>query len=243
MQGDPGGSQGYTGSAGYIGHDGYTGSIGYVGSQGIGYTGSMPNAVFQNTVPAPLVAGELWFDTDDGLMSAYFPDQNVWLGINGGTAGYTGSLGFFDPNKTLLFSNTVTFAQNAVVNNAFVATSLDMINYSEAVVNYGTVTTSPKTLYLANGNIQFITLGISTLTLSFANTGMKDNRGYNLVLFVTQDGNGNRTLAYGADTVIKWPSGVAPTLSIGANATDVLTFYTANKGASWFGTLSGKNYF
>ena len=60
---------------------------------------------------------------------------------------------------------------------------------------------------------------------------------------VTQDGNGNRTLAYSADTVIKWPSGSAPTLSIGANATDVLTFYTANKGASWFGTLSGKNYF
>lgn len=42
------------------------------------------------------------------------------------------------------------------------------------------------------------------------------------VLIVKQDGTGNRTITWGA--AYKWPGGVAPTLSTGANAVDIITF-------------------
>jgi hypothetical protein len=236
--GDPGGPQGYTGSGGFIGRDGYVGSFGYTGSLGIA------SASFQNYTPtAPiLVPGQLWFDTDDGIMSAYFPDQSVWLGINGGTVGFAGSVGRLDPEATLTFSNTITFSNSVNINKAFVGASVDMINYSEATKDHGTVSTS-KTIYLANGNIQYLTLGTSTVTLSFANTGMVDNKGYNLTLIVRQEnGVTGRKIAFDAGTVIKWAAGIVPTLSTESQQTDILTFFTGNKGAYWFGSLSGKNF-
>jgi hypothetical protein len=116
-----------------------------------------------------------------------------------------------------------------------------MINYSEATKNHGTVSTS-KTIYLSNGNIQYMTLGTATVTLSFANTDMVDNKSYSLTLVVTQDGTGNRTLAFNASSPIKWAAGIVPSLTTTGGAIDILTFFTGNKGAYWFGSLSGKNF-
>lgn len=387
------GSVGYTSSVGYFGSTGYRGSEGYQGS--VGFRGSAGVSYFQNTTPSTLIPGELWFDTDDGFMSAYFADEDTWVGINGGMAGYqgsrgytgytgsigytgsfgpyggvsinlkfdtnilntdtssgyikfnnvnpsivtnikvsvldsnyvgianilnsfvlnsssnnkayinvisksdpkkyavysisnlstspslacidltvtyvtayivdpltsifgldeemilsftkngevgyTGSKGFFDKEATLTFSNTITFSNNIVVNNAFIATSVDMINYSEATKSHGTVT-GATTIYVANGNIQFITLGATPITLTFSNTGMQTNRAYNLTLVVTQDGVGSKALAYSSLSPIKWASGGIPALSTSGNATDILTFFTANKGAFWYGALTGKGF-
>jgi hypothetical protein len=47
--------------------------------------------------------------------------------------------------------------------------------------------------------------------------------GTTYVLRVIQDATGSRTLSYGAN--YKWPGGTAPTLSTGANAVDILSFY------------------
>ena len=238
--GPPGGATGYVGSMGYAGSAGFIGRDGYVGSLGIAA------AQFQNTIPVPLenralTAGELWFDTDEGIMSAYFPDQNVWLGINGGTVGFVGSVGRLDSEATLQFNNTVTFSNSVIINKTFIGSSVDMINYSEATKDHGTVSTS-KTIYLSNGNIQYLTLGTNPVTLSFANTGMVENKGYSLTLIVTQDSVGSKTIAFDASTIIKWAAGSAPTLSTAANSIDMLTFFTGNKGAYWFGSLSGKNF-
>jgi hypothetical protein len=70
---------------------------------------------------------------------------------------------------------------------------------------------------------------------------MEDNKGYNLTLILTQ-GSTNRTIAFDASTVIKWASGSVPSLSTASGAIDILTFFTGNKGAYWFGSLSGKNF-
>lgn len=53
------------------------------------------------------------------------------------------------------------------------------------------------------------------------------------ILFVKQDGTGSRTLAYNA--VFKWPGGVAPVLSTGANALDILSF--VSDGTNMYGTI------
>lgn len=46
--------------------------------------------------------------------------------------------------------------------------------------------------------------------------------GFTYRLMVIQDGTGGRTLSYGAN--YRWPSGVAPTLSTGAGAIDIIYF-------------------
>jgi hypothetical protein len=56
--------------------------------------------------------------------------------------------------------------------------------------------------------------------------------GDSIVLIVTQDGTGGRTLAYNA--VFKWPSGTPVTLTTTAGAIDVLTF--VYDGTNWYGT-------
>jgi len=100
------GSQGYTGSqgipgspGGYTGSSGYNGSLGYTGSIGIGYTGSQGNKSYVYVSPtydSTPVNGELWFDTNSGLLSLYYGDDFTWVEIGNGArgpAGYTGSVG------------------------------------------------------------------------------------------------------------------------------------------------------
>lgn len=74
-----------------------------------------------------------------------------------------------------------------------------------------------------------VTLG-GNRTLS-APTNLRDGGTY--VLRVIQDGTGNRTLAY--NSVFKWPGGVAPVLSTGANAIDILTF--VSDGTNLYGSI------
>ncbi len=61
--------------------------------------------------------------------------------------------------------------------------------------------------------------------------------GFTYILRVKQDGSGSRTLAYGAN--YKWPNGVAPVLSTGVSATDILTFYS--DGTNMYGAIQ-KNF-
>jgi hypothetical protein len=65
-----------------------------------------------------------------------------------------------------------------------------------------------------------------TLTLGGSRTlgaPSNQNAGQSGVIVITQDGTGSRTLAY--NSVWKFPGGTAPTLTITANAVDVLVYY------------------
>lgn len=59
----------------------------------------------------------------------------------------------------------------------------------------------------------------------------------NLILKVVQDATGSRTVTWPAD--VKWPGGTAPTLSTGANAVDLVSFYY--DGTDFYGQ-SGLNF-
>jgi hypothetical protein len=97
---------GYTGSQGVIGYTGsrgYTGSqgvIGYTGSQGvIGYTGSTGfRAQTQSTAPTGSNTGDIWFDTETGMIKIYYNDGDSaqWVTATGtrGNLGYSGSRGY-----------------------------------------------------------------------------------------------------------------------------------------------------
>ena len=110
-------------------------------------------------------------------------------------------------NKTL--SGTTQVNGSLLVNN--VATfNLEYAN-SGAGPNY--------TLDWNNGNKQSLTmLGNLNLSLTAPTSGVT-----NVLLRVVQDATGGRTITWPAN--VKWPGGVAPTLSTAANAEDIITCY------------------
>ena len=67
----------------------------------------------------------------------------------------------------------------------------------------------------------------------FESPGNSDNSA-SLLLKLTQDSTGGRTVTW-PDSV-KWPNGTAPTLSTGAGAIDIISFYY--DGTNYYGISS-----
>ena len=94
-----------------------------------------------------------------------------------------------------------------------------------------------------NGNKAFFTFGagsVTDLNLSFPNVSC------NCSLVIKQDGTGSRTVtnwktfdqAQFNESTVKWPGGSAPTLSTGANAVDIISFYWDNDNHTAYGVAS-----
>jgi len=93
------------------------------------------------------------------------------------------------------------------------------------------------------GNKAFFTFGaghVTDLNLYFPNASC------NCTLVVKQDGTGNRQIsnyksfdqAAGNESTVKWAGGSAPTLSTGANAVDIISFYWDNDNHTAYGVAS-----
>lgn len=102
----------------------------------------------------------------------------------------------------------------------------------EAVTTIGNSGATP-TVDWNNAPIQTMTL-TANATVSFSNL---PTAGGSLVLVLTQDGTGSRTVTW--PVVVEWPGGTAPTLSTAANSVDVITFITASGGSVVYGFASG----
>jgi hypothetical protein len=61
-----------------------------------------------------------------------------------------------------------------------------------------------------------------------------------MTLVLTQDATGSRSATWPAS--VKWPGGVAPTLTTTPGKTDIVTLITYDQGAAWRGFTSGLNY-
>jgi hypothetical protein len=100
-----------------------------------------------------------------------------------------------------------------------------------------TATTGSTTINLANGNVQQLTLNISTtLTL----TGATASTACSLSLYIVQDGTGGRTVTWPA--AVKWPSAIPPTLSSGGSKVDLVILETLDGGTTWYGTFAGADF-
>lgn len=102
------------------------------------------------------------------------------------------------PNATLDVVGTVSVAKADILNQTL---------SDGATINWNT----------ALGQVATITLGGNRTMANPSNLKVGT-----LILHVKQDGTGNRTLSWGS--AFKWPGGVAPTLSTGANDHDVFSF-------------------
>jgi hypothetical protein len=84
-------------------------------------------------------------------------------------------------------------------------------------------------------------LTLNAASCAFTFTAPADGDGMaELTLFLKQDATGGRTVTFPAS--VKWPGGVAPTLTASANATDSLHFLTLDGGANWNGRVLAQNY-
>lgn len=88
-----------------------------------------------------------------------------------------------------------------------------------------------KTLDLANGNVQKLTLTANcTITLTAPSTGAYRS----LLIYVFQDGTGSRTITWPGS--VAWGTAGAPTLTTTASKMDKILLDTVDGGTTWYGT-------
>ena len=223
------GSVGFNGSSGdagpgYAGSVGYTGSVGFNGYQGsVGYMGSVPSIGLTNLIDFP---------------ASYSGKSGNFLIVNAAATGIV-----FDSNTyiTNTMITDINFGYNKILNPI-------MHGYGEDVITLGTVTTASPISFspMSGGNIASVVLGDSVVGITIDNTGMISGKFYGIQLFITQDGTGSRTIDWSGLSV-KWPSAenvpaTGPVLSTTAGYTDVITLYTLNAGATYYGVLSLKGF-
>lgn len=90
-----------------------------------------------------------------------------------------------------------------------------------------------------NGCVKRITLTSATCTITF-NTFTATGKARSMEFEITQDATGGRTIVWPSS--VKWPGGVAPTLSTAANSVDIISFVTYTDGTTYRGNLVGKGY-
>jgi hypothetical protein len=129
--------------------------------------------------------------------------------VNTDSAYFTGGVVVITSAKDLVNIRTVNFAS-------------EFDNGSQAGPSY--------TVDWNEGQKQLITLTGNITTMTFTVRGGVGN----FLLRVVQDGTGSRTITWPAS--IKWPGGSPPTLSTGANAEDIITFYY--NGTDYYGVAS-----
>ena len=90
---------------------------------------------------------------------------------------------------------------------------------------------------ISQGSVFTITLAHNIGTFTWSNPASGTNDVSAFVLKVTQDGTGNRTIAFPAS--VDFAGGTAPTLSTGAADVDVFVFFTVNGGTTYYGFTAG----
>lgn len=96
---------------------------------------------------------------------------------------------------------------------------------------------STETIDISSGSVHTIPLDANC---TFTFSGSVASAACSFTAILKQDSTGGRTATWPA--AVKWPGGVAPTLSTAANATDVFVFLTVDNGTTWLGHMAGKGY-
>lgn len=149
--------------------------------------------------------------------TTYLRGDSTWATAVTSVAGRTGAVVIGESDVTNL---TTDLAARTTVANGGGETYFDALNSGSA-----------KTLDLANGNVQKLTLTANcTITLTSPASGAYRS----LLIYVFQDGTGSRTITWPGS--VKWGTAGAPTLSTGAGKMDKILLDTVDGGTTWYGT-------
>lgn len=143
-----------------------------------------------------------------------------------------GDVGLGNVDNTSDATKPVSTATQTALDSK-VSTSLG----GQETVSVNNAASGAVVLNLANGNI--FSLGLTGNITSLSISGAINNRGCSCTLYLRQDATGGRTMTWPAS--FKWSGGV-PTLSTGANATDIVVCESIDGGTTWFASLVGKAF-
>lgn len=114
---------------------------------------------------------------------------------------------------------------------------MSLRSYTEAT-SAPAISSSTLTLDLLNGHVFLVSLNSNITTLTISNIPAGTNlTGFTLIF--TADGTA-RSVTWPAS--VKWPGGVAPTLTSTNTKIDVLNFVSTDNGTSWLGFVGGLTY-
>jgi hypothetical protein len=116
-------------------------------------------------------------------------------------------------------------------------TSTKLTNYSETKAA-PSISSNTLTLDLSTASHFVVALNANITTLTISNAPTSGDAG-SFVLVFTADGSA-RTVTWPAS--VKWPAGVAPTLTSTNNKKDFFTFVTYDAGTTWYGFVGGQNF-
>ena len=118
------------------------------------------------------------------------------------------------------------------------ANASGIVTFNKAITEQSVSLTSGAavTLDISLGSVFTITLAHNITSFTWSNPATSGDVSA-FVLKVTQDGTGNRTIAFPA--AVDFAGGTAPTLSTGAADVDVFVFFTVNGGTTYFGFTAG----
>jgi hypothetical protein len=136
----------------------------------------------------------------------------------------------------LYVGGTTTVAGGVTFSTTGTLTSPKLQSYKETVNTIGSVVSNTN-LDVGTANIFDVTLGGSPITFTFTNPP-SSGTAQPVTVILRQDVTGNRLATF---TNAKYTDGNLPVLSTGSNQVDVLTFFTVNGGAFWFGTFAMAN--
>ncbi len=106
-------------------------------------------------------------------------------------------------------------------------------DYGELLTVQGNIT-GATTVDFTNSNHYSATL-TGSVTFTFNNPSPTGNV-MPIVLFLTQDATGSRTVTWPAS--VKWSGGTTPTLTTTASHMDIITLVTKDAGTTYYGNVS-----
>lgn len=242
------GYQGSLGNPGYQGSQsfgGFRGSSGFQGSAGAGFVGSQGAAGFVGSAGAAGAGMPFTFLTDLSP-NTYSTRANYLVKVNASATGIT----LIDGNTYVTYTPAANISFNAATANAYIKAARTA-GYSEYTYRSTSATNSVTVGSSGLYNFGYVLLSptsgsIVTITLPTDVLSIHGNNHYTLVLYLKQDGTGNRTVDWSTQTV-RWAQGDGiaaggPTLTTAANAVDVVSFTTFDGGATWYGFIAAKGF-
>lgn len=193
----------------------------------------------QEIEDSSIVDGEI---VGDNLILTRFDGGQINAGNVRGPQGTTGSQGppgpvpdadevGFTPAGNLAATN-VQAALEELDTEKLSATAPKLKAYSEEEVANNV--SGAIVVNYALANVHSLTLTDNVTDVAVTNAPASGDAG-SITLILKQDATGGRTIAFGSE--FKWPGGVAPVLSTGANAIDMVTAVTTDGGTTWLAML------